>query len=175
MKVKCDFCKTEYNLDRLPVTPVQCAICGHSWRVAAPVRKNVWLMFFASVCALLSAVIFAVAVITHHNASHASRGPLIATVSSVDSVVDESGASHIVVSGTITNVSDAIYGVPDLIIVMSDDHGNILARQKFMPSATLLDSGASVEFKHQLSTFPSGVKRVSATLAEFEIPPQDKK
>lgn len=175
MKIKCDFCKTEYNQDRLPTGPVRCAICGHSWRVAAPARKNVWLMFFASVCALLSAIIFAVAVITHHNASHASRGPLIATVSSVDSVPDESGASHIVVSGTITNVSDAIYGVPDLIIIMSDDQGNVLARQKFMPSATLLDSGASVKFEHQLSSFPSGVKRVSATLAEFETPPQDQK
>jgi len=170
MKIKCDFCKTEYNLDRPPLTPVKCALCGYTWRVAAPARKNVWLMFFASVCALLSAIIFSVAVITHHQATHANRGPLIASVSGVETATDDAGVPHVIVNGSITNVSDAIYGVPDLIIVATDDNENVLSRQKFMPSATLLDSGAVVNFKHTLAPLPSGVTKISAQLGEMEIP-----
>ncbi|MBP3340869.1 MAG: hypothetical protein J6L47_04370 [Alphaproteobacteria bacterium] len=174
MKIKCDFCKTEYNTDDVSAGAVQCAICGNTWRVAPPPRKNTWLMFFASLCALLSAIIFAIAVITHHQATTATRGPLVAAVSAVDTTTDENGATHIVVSGTITNVSDEIYGMPDLIIVSTDDDGRVLAQQKFMPSATLLDSGASVDFKHILSPQPAGVKKISAHLAEFQVPSGEK-
>ena len=175
MKIKCDFCKTEYNLDKAPVTPVKCAVCGHTWRVVASARKNTLLIFFAAVCALLSALVFTVVVIAHHQASVANRGPLIATVSGVETATDDSGVAHVIVSGSITNVSDAIYGVPDLIIVATDDAGNVLSRQKFMPSATLLDSGAVVNFRHTLSSLPSGVKKISAQLAEIELPSGDEK
>ena len=175
MKVKCDFCKTEYNLDKAPLTPVKCALCGYTWRVATPPRKNAWLMFFASLCALLSAIIFSVAVIAHHQATNANRGPLIASVSNIETATDDSGVPHVIVNGSITNVSDAIYGVPDLIIIASDEAGNVLSRQKFMPSATLLDSGAVVNFKHTLSSLPAGVKKISAHLAEIELPEGDEK
>ena len=175
MKIKCDFCKTEYSMDAVPNAPVKCAICGHTWSVATPPRKNAWLMFFAALCALLSAIIFAVAVITHHQARNANRGPLIASIAGIDTTTDDSGATHVVVNGTITNVSDSIYGVPDLIIVSTDDDGRVLARQKFMPSATLLDAGASVEFNHILSAQPTGVKKISAHLADLESQPKDEK
>ncbi len=175
MKIKCDFCKTEYNTDTVSTGAVQCAICGNTWRVAPPARKNTWLMFFASLCALLSAIIFAIAVITHHQASTATRGPLVAAVSGVETITDEGGVTHIVVNGSIANVSDEIYGVPDLIIVSTDEDGRVLAQQKFMPSATLLDSGASVEFKHILSPQPAGVKKISAHLADFQISSKEDK
>ncbi len=175
MKIKCDFCKTEYNLDKVPMSPVKCAVCGHTWRVVVPPRKNAWLMFFASLCALLSAIIFTVAVITRHQASHANRGPLIAAVSNIDTTTDSDGTTVVTVNGSITNVSDAIYGLPDLIIVATDGDGNILSRQKFMPSATLLDSGDSVNFSHRLSKLPAGVKKISAHLAEFQTPTKDEK
>ena len=174
MKIKCDFCKTEYSTDGALSGMVKCAICGHQWSVVQPARKNSWLMFFASLCALLSAIIFTVAVITHHQAKNATRGPLIASVSGVETTTDENGVARLVVRGTITNVSDDIYGVPDLIIVSSEENGRILARQKFMPSATLLDAGASVNFNHILSA-PIGVKKVSAHLADLQTPTQDKK
>ena len=173
MKIKCDFCKTEYSVDGVASTPVKCAICGHTWTVPSVPRKNTWLMFFASLCALLSAIIFTVAVITQHQARTASRGPLVASVSGVETTTDENGQTHIVVNGSITNVSDAIYGVPDLIIVSTDDDGRVLAQQKFMPSATLLDSGASVGFSHILSPQPAGVKKISAHLSDLQTPPQD--
>lgn len=175
MKIKCDFCKTEYSIDNVPNTPVKCAICGHTWRVVVENRKNAWLMFFASVCALLSAIIFTVAVITQHQAKQAVQGPLIATVESITTSTDENGAKHIVVSGTVTNVSEQIYGVPDLMIVSSDADGHVLAKQKFMPSATLLDAGASVRFNHMLAPQPYGVKKISAKLLNLDTPQDNKK
>ena len=174
MKIKCDFCKTEYNLEKQPNTPVKCAVCGHEWIVATQPRKNAWLMFFAALCALLSAIIFTVAVITHHQAKNANRGPLVANVLSVETTTDEKGLLHVVVNGEIKNMSDEIYGVPDLIIISSDEDGRVLAQQKFMPSATLLDSGASVSFSHILSPQPAGVKKISAHLADLQVP-QEKK
>ncbi len=170
MKIKCDFCKTEYNIDAAPASDVKCAVCGHCWTVAVSPRKNTWLMFFASVCALLSAIVFAVAVITRHQATHANRGPLVTTVSGIDSTTDSDGITRLVVNGTITNISDEIYGVPDLIIVSTDSDGRVLARQKFMPSATLLDSGDTVSFSHVLLPQPAGVKKIFAQLAQIDVP-----
>ncbi len=175
MKIKCDFCKTEYNIDSVPNTPVKCAICGHTWRVVIENRKNAWLMFFASLCALLSAIIFTIAVITQHQAKKATMGPLIASVENITTSTDESGVKHIVVNGTVTNVSDQIYGVPDLLIISSDENGKVLAQQKFMPSATLLDAGASVKFNHMLAQQPYGVKKISAKLMNFEVAQDTKK
>jgi predicted Zn finger-like uncharacterized protein len=175
MKIKCDFCKTEYNTAGAVSGAVKCAICGHAWNVAAPSRRNTWLMFFASLCALLSAIIFTVAVITQHQAKNVVRGPLIASVSGVETTTDENGAARVIVTGKIENVSNDIYGVPDLIIVSLDERGNVLARQKFMPSATLLDAGGVVNFSHILSPQPNGVKKISAQLLDFQIPTPDKK
>ena len=175
MKIKCDFCKTEYNTDSLTSGMVKCAVCGHTWSVVQPTRKNSLLMFFAALCALLSAIIFTVAVITHHQAKNAVRGPLIATVSGVDTTTDENGQTRIVVTGTIENISGEIYGVPDLIIVSADEKGRTLAQQKFMPSATLLDAGGVVKFSHILSSQPAGVKKISAHLADLQILSEDKK
>ena len=168
MKIKCDFCKTEYNIERMPTAPVKCALCGHTWTVAAPSRKNSWLMFLAALCALLSAVVFTAVIVVTHNAKQERKKPLVATVESVESVRDENGISHLVVTGSILNQSDDIYGVPDLMIVSYNDSGEVISQQKFMPSATLLDSGASVQFSHTLSVPVSGVKRVSAYLIDVQ-------
>ena len=175
MKIKCDFCKTEYNTDSLTSGAVKCAVCGHTWAVVRPTRKNSLLMFFASLCALLSAIIFTVAVITHHQAKNAVRGPLVAAVCGGYTTTDENGQTRIVVTGTIENISSDIYGVPDLIIVSTDEKGRVLTRQKFMPSATLLDAGGVVKFSHVLSPQPAGVKKISAHLADLQIPQKDKK
>lgn len=169
MKIKCDFCKTEYAIDHAPNGAVKCAICGHTWNVAVPARKNSWLMLFASVCALLSAAIFTFVVIAQHQIKKANQGPLVASISSIDTTTDDNGETRLVVNGTIQNVSGQIYGVPELIIISSDEQNNVLAKQKFMPSATLLDAGSTVNFKHVLSAQPNGVKKISAKLVDFEI------
>lgn len=168
MKIKCDFCKTEYNLDAAPTGPVKCAVCGHTWMVAMPARRNALLMFVASLCALLAATVFAVVVVVRHQANNIVNRPLVATIDEIKSVVDASGAAHFVVSGAVINQSDDIYGVPDLIILSHDADGKVIAQQKFMPSATLLDAGGRATFSHTLSTPTVGVKKITVELQDAQ-------
>ena len=165
MKVTCEFCKTEYNMPVRPASPVRCAICGNTWTVAAPARRNTFLMFFASLCALLSAIIFVVAVIVTHRPSPAETAPLYAAVTGHQVVTNADGVRQLVVSGMIKNQTSDIYGVPDLEIVLRDATGRTIARQKFMPSATLIDAGAVSEFKHVLSApVTSDIKSIDVHL-----------
>lgn len=124
-------------------------------------------MFFAAVCALVSAGVFAFVVIARHNANDTSHRPLVATISDVQTVTDETGVSHFVVNGTVVNRSDDIYGVPDLIVISRDAAGHEIARQKFLPSATLLDAGASVGFTHTLSVPTTGIKKINVELGDL--------
>ncbi len=165
MKITCDFCKTEYNTNARPGAMVRCAICGNSWMVAAPARKNAFLMFFASLCALLSAIIFVVAVVVTQRPDKAQTEPLIASLTTHQVVTNESGVKQLVVSGKITNQTMDIYGVPDLMIYLRDADGRVIASQKFMPSATLIDAGGVSEFRHVLSApVTSNIKSIDVKL-----------
>ena len=167
MKATCDFCKTEYSLESGVRGRVQCAVCGYEWVISPASRRGAWLTFIAAATAALAAVVFSIAVITRHQARAAADArPLVATITNIRSVIDASGVSHFVVSGRVTNQSAEIYGVPDLIIVSRDDTGAEITRQKFMPSATLLDSGASVDFSHTLSAPSDGVKKITVELKD---------
>lgn len=164
MKIVCDFCKTEYSCDAVPTMPVKCAVCGNTWTVQRPPRKNAFLVFIAATCALLAAIVFTVVIITRHQVENVANNPLVPAVTSVSTVVDASGTPHFVVNGYVQNRSDEIYGVPDLIIISWDGDGNIVAQQKFMPSATLLDAGGATSFTHTLSSPTAGVKKITAKL-----------
>lgn len=167
MKATCDFCKTEYSLESGVRGRVQCAVCGYEWVISPASRRGAWLTFIAAATAALAAIVFSIAVITRHQARAAADArPLVATITNIRSVIDASGVSHFVVSGRVTNQSAEIYGVPDLIIVSHDDTGAEITRQKFMPSATLLDSGASVDFSHTLSAPSDGVKKITVELKD---------
>ncbi len=167
MKATCDFCKTEYSLESGVRGRVQCAVCGHEWVISPASRRGAWLTFIAAATAALAAIVFSIAVITRHQARAAADArPLVATITNIRSVIDASGVSHFVVSGRVTNQSAEIYGVPDLIIVSHDDTGAEITRQKFMPSATLLDSGASVDFSHTLSAPSDDVKKITVELKD---------
>ncbi len=167
MKATCDFCKTEYSLESGVRGRVQCAVCGHEWVISPASRRGAWLTFIAAATAALAAIVFSIAVITRHQARAAADArPLVATITNIRSVIDAAGVSHFVVSGRVTNQSAEIYGVPDLIIVSHDDTGAEITRQKFMPSATLLDSGASVDFSHTLSAPGDGVKKITVELKD---------
>lgn len=167
MKIKCDFCKTEYSGQFPPTGPVKCIVCGHTWVPPRQHRRGPLMVFLASLCALLSAIVFTVAVITRQKIEDANAAPLVAHVTSVRTAADADGMPRLVVAGTVQNVSDEIYGVPDLIITARDANGNIVIQQKFMPSATLLDAGTQVQFSHTLSGSAMGVKRVSVELANM--------
>lgn len=167
MKIKCDVCKTEYTMANAPAGRVRCAVCGNVWTVTNTNRRGVLLVFFASLCALLAATVFAVVVIVTSRRDNPDKRPLVATITGIETVTKDDN-SQIVVRGTVTNRSDDIYGLPDLIIVLHDANGAPVARQKFMPSATLLDAGQSVEFSHTVSGDFSNVRRVSVELLENE-------
>ncbi|MBO4480522.1 MAG: DUF3426 domain-containing protein [Alphaproteobacteria bacterium] len=168
MKIKCEVCKTEYALPNDTTCPVRCAVCGNVWTPPRANRRSGIMVFIASLCALLAATIFAVAVIVTSRRDDPNKRPLVATITDVSTINEDENTPKIVVKGTVTNRSDDIYGLPDLIIVLYDAAGAPVVRQKFMPSATLLDAGQSVEFSHTLSGIEGGVKRVSVELMEAE-------
>jgi len=168
MKIKCEVCKTEYSMPNAPSGRVRCAVCGNVWNVSKKTRRSGLMVFFASLCALLAATVFAVAVIVTSRRDDPAKRPLVATITNVATETD-GDASRIVVDGTVTNRSDDIYAFPDLIIVLYDANGAPISRQKFMPSATLLDAGQSVRFSHKLSGNMTGVKRVTVELSDVNM------
>ena len=168
MKIKCEVCKTEYSMPNAPSGRVRCAVCGNVWNVSKKTRRSGLMVFFASLCALLAATVFAVAVIVTSRRDDPAKRPLVATITNVSTNKD-GDAPRIVVDGTVTNRSDDIYAFPGLIIVLYDANGTPISRQKFMPSATLLDAGQSVGFSHTLTGNMTGVKRVTVELLDTNM------
>ncbi len=164
MKTVCDFCKTEYSLDAVPTGPVKCAVCGHTWTVSRPPRRSPILVFIAALCALLAAIVFAVAVMYQHRITEIREHPLVAELDDVTTTTDENNITRFVISGRVLNRSDQIYGVPGLIVYSYDSNGKIVDRQRFMPSATLLDAGDNVSFSHTLSVPVANVDKISVEL-----------
>ena len=166
MKHTCNFCKTTYTLTREQTGDVECIVCGRISNVKhGRHHKHSFLMLIAAFCALLSAIVFTFVAITNHRAAEIKNNPLIAQISDISFTTDEAGEKRLVISGQVVNRSDKIYGLPDLILTLIDANGNVIANHKFMPSATLLDSKASVKFTHVLNTRADGVKKVTAQLA----------
>lgn len=169
MKIKCDFCKTEYTLDKIPAMPVKCAICGHTWMVKTPNRKNQFITFLAALCALLSAIIFAIVVVTHYRKNSVNQTPLVASIVKTTLAPDANGVNHFIVSGILENRTDAIYGAPNLILVTYDGNGKqINSGEQFNPPATLLDAGARVPFIYTMRAPSAGIKKIVVKLGNFE-------
>lgn len=165
MKITCDFCKTEYNMSSRPGAAVRCAICSNTWTVPAPARKNAFLMFFASLCALLSVIVFVVAVVVTHKPDPKRDAPLVARVTGHEIITSDDGLRHLVVFGNVINQTSDIYGVPDVMIVLRDGDGRTVSQQKFMPSATLIDAGGVTNFRYTLSgPVTSNIKSIDAYL-----------
>ena len=167
MKTTCEFCKTEYNLNKHPTTPVRCAVCGHVWTPRVPLHQNTTMKLIAAICALIAACIFSVVAIMNFNDNNKNK-PLITKIdeSSIHIVKDKTGVNKIFVSGDITNTTDDIYGLPNIMIVSYDANDNVLSRQSFTPPATLLEGKNTVTFNHILSVDPINVKRLSVELKE---------
>ncbi len=153
MKVACPFCKVEYCVRNQNCRLFQCAVCGCTWR--APSREKnsrIWI-FLLSCFVLLLAVFSLVALllwIPHTNEALSVR---------MDSAVraDE----FLIVSGVVSNKSEKLYGVPDLIVSMKDNRGVEISSQKFSPPTPLLDSGEEADFSVQVRNVPVGVDKIS--------------
>lgn len=169
MKIKCNFCKTEYTMSKIPGVPVKCAICGHTWMVKTPNRKNHVFLFLAALCALLSAIIFTVVVITHVKTSKESKSPLVASIVKTELAPDANGVNHFIVSGIIENVSDNFYGTPNIILQTYDDNGKMInSAEQFAPPVPILDAGARAGFVYTLRAPSMGVKKITVKLGDFE-------
>lgn len=170
MKITCDFCKTEYNVTSHSGADVRCAICGNTWTVPAPARRNAFLMFFASLCALLSVIIFVIAVVVTHKPDPDRDAPLIARVTGHEIITNDDGTRHLAVSGMVINQTDDIYGMPYVVIVLRDADGRTISQQKFMPTSTLIDAGATSKFIYTLSApVTNNIKSIDARLVVDEI------
>ena len=168
MKIKCPFCKSEYTMAKIPATPVKCAICGHTWMVQTPAKRNQFFVFFAALCALLSAIIFTIVVITHYKTNRDSESPLVASIVKTELAPDGNGVNHFIVSGVIENVSDEIYGAPNIILVTYGADGNqVNTAEQFNPPVTLLDAGARAGFVYTMRAPSNGVKRIVVKLGDF--------
>ena len=167
MKTVCDFCKTEYNLECAPSTPVKCAVCGHVWMPRKQISQKTTIKFIAAICAFIAACIFSFVAIVKFS-GNSNNQPLVTKIDekNIHTILDEKGDKRIFVSGDITNTTDDIYGLPNIIIVSYDVAGNVLSRQTFMPPATLLEAKTTVTFNHVLSVDPTNVKRLSVELKE---------
>lgn len=168
MKTVCDFCKTEYTLDKYPNLPVKCAVCGHTWVVRRPIYQNTTMKFLAAMCAFIAACVFSFVVILNAHTVSSHKKPLVARIDekSIHIVSDANGDPRIFVAGDITNNTDEIYGLPNIVIISYDDHDNIVARQNFLPPSTLLEAHSTVTFNHLLNVDTKNVKRVSIELKE---------
>ena len=164
MKTVCTFCKTEYSLNSVPTNPVQCAVCGNVWNVPVPRHKNSFMVFIAAISALMAAAIFTVVIITKYNEQKIKKHPLVAQIETINTITDDLGTKHFIVKGSVTNKSNNIYGVPDLLIISHDKDGNIIDKQKFFAAATLLDSGTSARFSHTLSVPVDNVRKITVEL-----------
>lgn len=158
MTITCPFCKTEY---RATAGPVECACCGCVWRAKRKRRFSfLWLM--SVVCFVMALTIFAGVVYLKNNRSDdAVSAPLAVSVTHIHTVVDAYGDSHFVVSGRIRNQTADIYGVPDIIVVLRDENGGELARQKFLSPVPLLDGASSADFTHTFGQSVPAAKKVS--------------
>ena len=158
MKVTCPFCNTEYSANVPSGRTLRCACCGRLW---TPHRRAVstLLLFFAMLIALLAAGLFSATILLKTRAANKPNEPLVVALHPVRFVTDAAGVRHWVVSGTITNKTEKIYGVPSFIVVMKDDSGGTIATQKFLPPAPLLDATESVEFTHTIEEPVADAKR----------------
>ena len=67
----------------------------------------------------------------------------------------------LIVSGVVSNKSEKLYGVPDLIVSLKDNQGVEISSQKFTPPAPLLDAGEEADFSVQVRNVPAGVDKIS--------------
>ena len=168
MKIVCDVCKTEYKLNANLNGPVKCAVCGRVWTPHNSINQKQIIKFMAALCALISAVIFSVVVLTVFKGNPDKNKPIFATIdeTSTHVIKDKDGVNRVFVSGNITNNTGDMYGVPNVVIVSYDVDDNVLSRQTFMPPATFIEAKTTITFNYVLSGNATNVKRVAVELKE---------
>lgn len=168
MKIVCDVCKTEYKLNANPNGPVKCVVCGHVWTPHSSINQKQIIKFMVALCALISAAVFSVVVLTVFKGNPEKNKTIFAAIdeNATRIIQDKDGVNRIFVSGNITNNTTDMYGVPNVVIVSYDGSDNILSRQTFMPPATFIEAKNTITFNYVLSGNATNVKRVAVELKE---------
>lgn len=158
----CDFCQTQYSVTDAPRGPVRCAVCGHTWTPARG-RANAVLLVISALCALMAAAVFCVAIIARSRIDAARAVALRPAVTEIVPDVSDDGAPVLVVRGTVTNNTDDIYGMPDLVITARDGADHVIVRHRVMPSATLIDAHGVVQFSYSIASTPD-IRRIGVDI-----------
>jgi len=156
MKLTCPFCKTDYAAKVPGGRRTECCLCGCAWM--PPRRSNVLLIWAASAAMVLAAIIFAVAAAIKYTPAAAPKGPL--AIEKVK-VQPAAGEGAWVVSGRIANLSGRIFGVPDLMLIVRNDNGDVVFSQRMLPPMPILDIGESAAFSHPVPELPDDARRVT--------------
>jgi len=119
-----------------------------------------WLLMAAF--ALLVAVI-AITMTTRYAPANKTEETIVVEMTGFRRTAAADGA-RIVISGRVKNMSGRVYGIPDIMLVLRDDAGEIVFTQRIMPPAPVLDIGEVAKFSHTLSGVPENAR---AARAEF--------
>lgn len=140
MIIKCDSCKTEYNIKRLKSSKVECAVCGNVWNVSIRQRYNISLIIL-SLCALLSALIFSL-IITKIKYETEKKKSLSINIVNVEPYI-EGNIKRLKINYIIKNQTKYIYGVPNINLVMINKNNEIISKQRILSPIPTLEAQAS--------------------------------
>jgi len=159
MKITCPFCKTDYAAKVPAGRRTECAVCSHCW---VPPRASVALPVWVVAAALiLAAALFTGLAIIRYMPAKKPQGPLAIEMVSVRQTESAAGAAGWTISGRVSNLSGNIHGVPDLILVVKNDQGDTVLRQRMSPPMPILDIGESATFTHTVQELPDDARRVT--------------
>lgn len=159
MKIKCNYCGTEYNLKNRPRLPVKCVVCGYEWVVQ---YKNNFLIFAVMLCALLSVIVLGFVIFAKYGISNKSR--LLYKITSVN-IID---TNSMIIEGYILNNSKYILGNPNVIISLFNKDKKLIKKQTFIPSSTLIDANIKQEFSYKIDNLDNNVKSFSLELQGYK-------
>ncbi|MCL1785621.1 MAG: zinc-ribbon domain-containing protein [Alphaproteobacteria bacterium] len=151
MKIKCPFCRTDYAADIPGGKRAECALCGHAWM---PPRHRGPILIWGAV---LFAAVFAGMAAVRYMPTKKPKAPLVIEMTGVQKTAEEAW----VVSGRVRNLSGKIYGIPDMALVVKNNAGDEVLRQKVRPPVPILDIGEAAEFAHTIADFPPAAKKLA--------------
>ena len=158
MIIKCDSCKTEYNIKRLKSSKVECAICGHIWNIGIRQRYNISSIIL-SLCALLSALIFSL-IITKLRYESEKKKTLSINITSVKTYIDDN-IKKLKINYTIKNQTKYIHGIPNFNLIMKNKDNKIISKQKIFSPIPTLEANTNYNNFYILSKPLKGTKKLN--------------
>ena len=160
MIIKCDFCKTEYNIKRLKTSKVECPICGNIWNVGIKQRYNLSIIIL-SLCALLSALIFSL-IITKYK--YEKSKTLTISILNIEPYKDND-VNKFKINYTIKNQTKYIYGVPNFDIILINKNNKIISKDRVLSPIPTIESSAIYKGSYVISKSLKDIKKINIEFA----------